>query len=372
MPVYAYKSKRGTTYFYKICIKNKQYIKRGFKTKKEAKEAEAIFLSETLQAKGSTRTKAPLWNTLLKSFVSWQKTQIKPTYFYSLKREIDNHIYPLFPNVRIDTFTYRIFEKARTTIFKDKICVQSKNKRLRLIQRIFDYCEVYFDYKCLDAKKLVPFKDYSIKKVEVKTQTITYDGFKRIYAMANNYYKLVFLTLYLYGLRLGELLGLRVDSFDLDNKILYIYRAVSWKTGTGSFIVSSPKTTTSNRYLWLTDSYIDLLKAHIARHSLSPTDYIFFSTDYTRSNFKKRPISENALRFQFKKIKEATGIEIRPHMFRHTNVSELREKGLSLEEIQKLEGHSSSKITEEVYMHETKERRDRTLKILDDLIKNLE
>lgn len=372
MPVYMYKSTRGTSYFYKICIKNKQYIKRGFKTKKEAKEAEAIFLTEMLHTRGSTRTKAPLWSTLLKSFISWQKTQIKQTYYYSLQREVNNHIYPLFPNARVDTYTYRTFEKARTTIYKDKICVKSKNKRLRLIQRIFDYCEIYFEYKSLDAKKLVPFKDYSIKKVEVKTQTITYDDFKKIYSLANDYYKLVFLTLYLYGLRLGELLGLRVDSFDFDNKILYVYRAISWKTGSGSFIVSSPKTPTSNRHLWMTDSYIQILKAHITHYSLSPSDYIFFSTDYSKSSYKKRPISENALRFQFNKIRNATGIEIRPHMFRHTNVSELREKGLSLEEIQKLEGHSSSRITEEVYMHETKERRDRTLKILDDLIQNLE
>lgn len=377
MGVFAYKSKKRpvTTYYYKCCIKNRQYIKRGFETRREAKQAEALLIAEALQTSKKSPahvTKAPMWSTLLKSFISWQKKQIKVTYFYSLKREIENHIFPLLPNERVDTFTYRTFEKARTMIYKEKICVKTKNKRLRLLQRIFDYCTIYYEYDCPDVKKLTPIKDYSIKKVELKTMTLTYDNFKKIYFLANNYYKLMLLTLYLYGLRLGELMGLKVDAFDFDRKILYVFRAVTWKTGTGSYVVSSPKTSTSNRYLWMTDSYIDLLKKHIEENQLDDDSFIFFSTKYTNRNFKNRPISENAIRFQFKKISQEIGIAIHPHMFRHTNVSELRERGLSLEEIQKLEGHSSSRITEEVYLHETKERRDRTQKILEDLIQNLQ
>ena len=58
-------------------------------------------------------------------------------------------------------------------------------------------------------------------------------------------------------------------------------------------------------------------------------------------------------------------------MFRHTNVSELREKGISLEEIQKYEGHSSIEITEKVYLHETEERKKRTQSILEDIAKSI-
>ncbi len=373
MPVYKDTNKKGT-YFFKCCIKSKQYIRRGFSTKSEAREAESIFIAETLQRyekKGSKLAKAPLWSTLLKSFISWQKTQIKPTYFYSLQREIYNHILPLLPNERVDTFTYRMFDKARTSIYKEKICIKSKNKRLRLIQRIFDYCKIYFEYECLHPKKLAPFKDYSIKKIEFKSMTISYEEFQKIYRIANDYYKLLLLTLYLYGIRLGELMGLKVDAFDFNHKMIYIFRAVTWKTGTGSFMVSTTKTSKSNRFLWMTDSYIDLIKKHIDDNQLSDNNFIFFSPDYSNKRYKNRPISENAIRYHLKKISLEIGIKLWPHMFRHTNVSELREKGLSLEEIQKLEGHSSSKITEEVYMHETKERRNRTLKILDELIKNL-
>lgn len=375
MPVYSYTNKKGkVSYFYKVCIKKKQFIKRGFSSKKEAKDAEAIFVAEALQEtrkKTSRSVKPPLWSTLLKSFISWQKSQIKITYYYSLQREINNHIFPLLPDERVDTFTYRTFEKARGSIYKEKVCIKTKNKRLRLLQRIFDYCSIYYEYTCMDVKKLMPFKDYSIKKIELKTYTISFDDFTKIYVLADNYYKLMLLTLYLFGLRLGELMGLKVDAFDFDRKILYIFRAVTWKTGTGSFMVASPKTSTSNRFLWMTDSYIALLKKHIEDNKLDQKSFIFFSTNYSKSNYKHRPISENAIRFQFKQLSQKTNIELRPHMFRHTNVSELREKGLSLEEIQKLEGHSSSKITEEVYLHETKERRDRTQKILDDLIQNL-
>ena len=45
-PVYSYKTgQKGkkATYFFKTCIKGKQYIRRGFQTKSEAKYAEELF-----------------------------------------------------------------------------------------------------------------------------------------------------------------------------------------------------------------------------------------------------------------------------------------------------------------------------------------
>lgn len=372
-PVYVYKStknKKNQTYFFKTCIKGRQYIRRGFSSRSEAKEAEEIFrvqmMNTTTGRKKKIGEKTPTWELLLTSYLSWIKNQVKVTYYYALKKTIERVYTSILPNIEVEKLTYSHFEKARLIIQKSPNCTKTKNKRLCLLKRIFVYCKIYFNYECLDVQKLQPFRDYSIQKKEVKNKIITHAIFKRIYQEANDYYKLLYLTLYMYGLRIGEALGLRVDSYDLENKILYIYRAVSWKTGKRGYQVVSPKTPSSNRWIWLVDSYIKILQIHIQKYKLKKEDYIFFS-----SHSKKKPLSEHAVRNNMERIGKAIGFSFHPHMFRHTSVSELREKGLSLEEIQKLEGHSSIEITEKVYLHETEERKERTQNIMEDILKDI-
>lgn len=371
-PVYVYKSankKKKQTYFFKTCIKGQQYIRRGFSSKQEAKEAEEIFrvqmMNSTIDRK-KIGNKTPTWQSLLTSYLSWIKNQVKITYYYSLKKVIERVYIPLLPNIEVAKLTYSHFEKARLSFQHSPICTNTQNKRLSLLKRIFVYCKIYFNYECLDVQKLQPFKDYSIQKKEVKSNLITHAIFKKIYQQANDYYKFLYLTLYVCGLRIGEILGIRVESFDLENKILYIYRAVSWKTGKKGYQVISPKTRKSNRFIWLVDSYIEILQTHIQKYKLEKEDYIFFSP-----HSKKKPISEHAVRNNMERIGKAIEFSFHPHMFRHTNVSELREKGLSLEDIQALEGHSSIEITEKVYLHETEERKKRTQNILEDILKDI-
>lgn len=371
-PVYVYKStkkKKNQTYYFKTCIKGQQYIRRGFSSKQEAKEAEEIFrvqmMNSTIGGKKKVGDKTPIWQVLLTSYLSWIKNQVKETYYYSLKNIIKRVFIPLLPNIEVSKLTYSHFEKARSAFQQSSIATDTKNKRLSLLKRIFVYCKIYFNYECLDVQKLQPFKDYSIHKKEVKSKIITHEIFKKIYQVAEGNYKFLYLTLYMCGLRIGETLGLCVDSFDLENKIVYIYQAVSWKTGKKGPRKISPKTRSSNRCIWLVDSYIEILKNHIQKYKLKKDDYIFFS-----SKSKKKPLSEHAVRNNMEKIGKAIGFTFHPHMFRHTNVSELREKGLSLEDIQKLEGHSSIEITEKVYLHETEERKKRTQNVMEEILKD--
>lgn len=372
-PVYPYKKQsksKTTSYYFKTCINGHQYLRRGFTSKSEAKAAEAAFRVKMMKYSSSKRRKlvekAPTWDVLLSSYLAWMKSQIKITYYYILSKTLDHEIKPLLPNIEVDKLTMAHFEKARNKLQRSPNCAKTKNERLRLLKRVFDYCKIFYSYECLDVQKLTPFKDYSIQKKEIKQEIITFSIFKEIYNYSNDYYKLLYLTLYLYGLRIGELMGLCVNSFDFEKKILYIYRSISWKTGTGSFLVVSPKTPSSNRALWMIDSYITILKEHIRVNKLKANDYIFFS-----SRSKKRPLSEHSVRNNIVKVGKHIGFSFRPHMFRHTNVSELREKGISLEDIQKLEGHSSIEVTEKVYLHETEARKARTKSVLEDFMKEL-
>ena len=48
MPIYSYNGKRGKSYFFKFGINGAYYLRRGFKTKKAALEAEKDFKNKLL------------------------------------------------------------------------------------------------------------------------------------------------------------------------------------------------------------------------------------------------------------------------------------------------------------------------------------
>ena len=365
--VYEYKGKHGKTYYFQAYINGKTITRRGFSSSKEAREAALIFIAQNQRKQRNSKSKTITWSTLCSNYIEWIKDHKKVTYVASLKRMIQKRLLTILPDITLDRLTYAHFKKARDVLAKDDaISIDVKNDYLSLLKRIFEYSKIYLNYEVIDVLKLLPFTDYSIKKLKIEKKVISFSDFKKIYYKADDYYKLVFLTFYLFGIRLGELQGLLVDSFDFDSKTMQIYRAVSWKSG-GGFVVIPPKSKTSKRLFYLPDFYIAKVKEHIERFSLNNSNHYIFFSPKSRS----RPLSENALRTQMNKICKAIDSSYRPHMFRHTNVSELYDRGLSIKEVQQYEGHSSETITKDVYLHHTDERIDRTLKVLNDLIKEL-
>ena len=90
---------------------------------------------------------------------------------------------------------------------------------------------------------------------------VQFDEFKKIYNTCDSsFYKLAFLTFYLFGLRLGELLGLQVDSFDFIDCYFEIYQEASFKTGTGGYVIVSPKSESSKRFYKMPDHFTNLIK----------------------------------------------------------------------------------------------------------------
>lgn len=68
-----------------------------------------------------------------------------------------------------------------------------------------------------------------------------------------------------------------------------------------------------------------------------------------------------------KMTKKVLGRHLTPHAFRHTHCSYLSAMGMSLEAISERLGHEDSKITKEIYLHRTKELKEKENKQLDSI-----
>ena len=363
MAVYKYKTKSGDKYMYKVCVNYHQYLKRGFVTKEEAKHAQLIFLAKVQSSSVNT---LPTFNELVKQYLERQKLMIKESSYIKDVTGIKCHILGIIPNVQIDKLNYYDFLNWRNCL--EKCHLKNFNVYIKLLCSIFDFSKIFYEYNCKFVYMIPPFKDYSfsINNVSMKKKTLTIEDFIKILKFVDEEkFKLLFMTAYITGCRIGEIRGLQVDSLK-DNK-LFIYQQASSKMNKGHAILSSPKSKTSFRYYLLPEFLIESLKKYIESNGLKCKDFLFSSS---RGN--DLILGETTLNRRMKDYCLHAGIKpINFHMFRHTEATMLNDAGIDPKVIAKYLGHSSEEVTKKYYFHETDKKREQVAELLENKFKNI-
>ena len=139
--------------------------------------------------------------------------------------------------------------------------------------------------------------------------------------------------LYATGLRISELINLKVNDVDFDECIVRVF-------GKGKKERIVPIADVALKYLFI---YLNKYRAIILGSSLS--DYMFISNS-------KKNISRQAFFKILKKEANRSGIEkiVSPHVLRHSFATHLLSHGANLRVIQELLGHESINTTQ-IYTH---------------------
>ena len=141
-----------------------------------------------------------------------------------------------------------------------------------------------------------------------------------------------FEILYWCGIRLGELLALTAEDFDLEKKTLRINK--SYQHIKGKDVITTPKTRKSNRVLTLPDFLSDEMQDYISRLPYLKVDDRIFT------------ITKSGLQHEMDRGCRETRVKrIRVHDLRHSHVSMLIEMGFSAVDIANRVGHESVKVT---------------------------
>lgn len=162
-----------------------------------------------------------------------------------------------------------------------------------------------------------------------------------------------------YGLRRSEVLGLKWDSIDFDNKTITVRRKVTSTTGTGTEVIrveNQLKTESSVR----TFPMIPHIERMLRERKLLEEYYsklLGSSFDRTydgfvcRDNFGKL-ITPNFTSDHFRTIIKKNGLKkIRFHDLRHSCASLLLANGVQMKAIQEWLGHSTFNVTANFYSH---------------------
>jgi integrase len=154
------------------------------------------------------------------------------------------------------------------------------------------------------------------------------------------------------GLRREEILGLRWNSVDLENRIIYI-NEVRVRAGK-NVVIKQPKTEKSQRSLYIPDEIFTLLleikQKQEKYKKILGKDYDNQGYLYTHDDGK--PYRINSVSDQFKRFLEKNNLlRIRLHDLRHTFASILYNEGVDLKSISEALGHSDLGTTNKIYTH---------------------
>lgn len=189
-----------------------------------------------------------------------------------------------------------------------------------------------------------------------------------LWAARSDQLLVAFLLLALYGLRRGEVLGLRWQDVDFKQSVLRIRQQVL-RYG-GMLHVGPVKTRASRRDLPLLPAmHAALLFQQRTQRVTLPDGRTDPANDLVFATSSGQPIDPQNIGRSFKRICETHGIRrIKLHHLRHTAATILKNLGVPARDTQLILGHSNISTTQQIYQHDNPETRREALRRVEALL----
>ncbi|WP_321387512.1 site-specific integrase [uncultured Enterococcus sp.] len=207
-----------------------------------------------------------------------------------------------------------------------------------------------------------PCQNIAIKKSDVDDiRALTKEEQKRIEqaALQEPICSPIIVALYT-GMRIGEISGLKWSDIDFKNGRIAVNRTLyrttlDDKRGKTQIVIDVPKTKSSKRMIPIAGNLKEYL---LSKKTAATSDYVI--------SCRKHFAEPRLINYRFKKTLKNTGLDhIHFHMLRHTFATRCIEQGIDIVTISKLLGHSSTKMTLDVYADSMWENRLEAITLID-------
>lgn len=345
--------------------KERRTTRRGFKTMKEAKQAERNLLLDVeengLPSNQSDGFQDPTFEELASLWLENYKTTVKPSTFENVKSKVEKMTEEHFKELKLKKITVAYCQKVVIELSKSYVLY---NHYLSVINRIFKYAVL------MDILDSNPF-DKVIKPKSRQTQRkgnfLTKEELREFLKLAQtatlSYFSpLVHLMSYT-GLRQGEALALKWSDIDFENKKITVDKTAARIKEKQT--LQTPKTKNSKRVISIDPTTLSILKSwkkdqikiyfKNGKHFEGDDNFIFTNQrgDWVHIHnfipYFKRFVTDHKLK------------PITPHGLRHTHASLLFSAGVEPKNISDRLGHSTVQITLDLYTHISEEQRTDTV-----------
>lgn len=257
--------------------------------------------------------------------------------YVPLFEEFINH----FPKEDLDSLSeHHVVEFSRFLVTELKVSTLYQNSAINAIKFYFE--------KVLGGRRKLYFVERLRKEKALPVVCSEEEILQLLKSVENIKHRAILSTIYSSGLRISELINLKIKDIDSERMQIRVEQAKGKK----------------DRYTILSKKLLVLLRSYFIVEK--PNHWLFEGAGSTKEN----PVQYSVRSIQsiLKAALEKTGIKkhVTVHTLRHSFATHLLENGTDLRYIQNLLGHESSKTTE-IYTHITTKGFNQIISPLDKL-----
>jgi integrase len=343
-------------------------IKRAFQgTKREAEKEMARLIAEIEKGSYIEPSKLTFGEYLQEWLLDYGANNLSPTTRRRYGQIINLRVIPklgMIPlqklrPIHLQQFLREIIEEGRLDKPGEPLSADSIAYHHRVIHKALDtaFKQQLIQVNPADAVEVPKAPALEIEDedgYEEKVQVLTSDEVDKMLeaAVETPYYTLLFVAVRT-GLRRGELLGLRWKDIDFRARTLSVKQTLAYTPEKGLFF-KPPKSKKSRRMIDISGEVVEVLKQHKKKQAEAK---LFFGQEYQDNGLvfcqdNGRPMHPDTPSSWFPEFLERIGLpRLNFHCLRHTHASLLLQAGVDIKIISERLGHSSIRITYDIYSH---------------------
>ncbi len=350
-----YKDKKTNNWVVTLRYKNLQgkevtRAKRGFKTKRDAREWENNFMEKLNMDPNISKT----LNDFFELYINNIENRIRITTLRLKQRIYDIHIRETLGHKVLNDIKVPDILNWQNEILKSDYKPAYSRTINNQLTAIFNHAVKYYDLKNNPMKKVDPMG----KERSGRMKYWTLDEFNQfLTAVEIDVIKLQFKVLFFTGIRIGELMALRLKNYNSTRSYIEITHTARYENQ--EYIFTKPKTEMSQRVVTIPQFLNKELKQYIKMYNIKKPEEQFFETCRNKMGYYIRTYADKA---NVKKI--------RIHDLRLSHASLLINQGVQPNIVQQRLGHENIETTLRTYSHMYPNKQYELANFLDKIVAN--
>lgn len=346
------------------------YGKSEREVKKKLKEYQSEMAKNPVES-----SKETLANYMYDWLITFKQKTLKPSSYDRLLNVYKYHVketvgYMQLCNINSKDVQQLINEKSETMSYS------SVKKIYELLNNCFTYAVIEEDIRKnpmlgvslpkqsnmnIKTKKIEIYTKEEVEKLTNAIYNDTFNSKRQLYR-----YSPIYIFILNTGLRVGEVLALKWENIDLENKVVRVNGSMSFikdteNEGKRKTIFTDPKTATSNRSIPLNEKSVMALTELKRRNQIQNIKSKYVVCDLKGGHVPQRNISRTLQNLCEKASVDYKGI----HAMRHTFATNLVANGVDIRSVSDLLGHASIQTTLSTYSHSIQEQKVKAISSLD-------
>ncbi len=293
---------------------------------------------------------------VIQNWLADKKNKVKESTLANYEMKLKRHILPCFAGIKFDKLTADCLSEFINKKIGEQLSPKYVSDIVMVVKTVARFAQRRYNYP--NRFESVTMPRLSNKSERKTLNSAEINKLKSIITENPTNSNIGVLLAASTGIRIGELCALKWTDIDLEKSILTVRQTVQriMKSGGGTkLVITAPKSESSVREIPLPDFILPFLK----KIQGDKNAYLLSGNE--------KIIEPRAMQFRFKNLLKAAKLPyVNFHSLRHSFATSCVALGVDVKTLSEILGHSSVRVTLNLYVHSSMERKKSCMKIFSD------